>query len=58
MDKKRRKKKIESLKKQKDEHLKKIQTYKGKNYALIDYWEKEIKNFEEEIEEEEERLKD
>ena len=58
MDKKKRKKKIESLKKQKEKHLEKIKTYKGKNYALMDYWEKEIKDFEEEIKKEEKRLED
>ena len=56
MDKKKRKKKIESLKKQKEKHLKKIEMYKGKNYSLIDYWKKEIKDFDEELEEEKEKL--
>ena len=56
MDKKKRRKKIESLKKQKQKHLEKIKDYEGKDYALIDYWEKEIKNFDEEIREEERKL--
>ncbi len=56
MDKKKRKKKIESLKKQKEKHLKKIEMYEGKDYSLIDYWKKEIKDFDEEIEEEKEKL--
>ena len=58
MDKRKRKKKIESLKKQRDKHAKKIEMYEGKNYSLIDYWKKEIKDFEEEIKEEEKKLED
>jgi hypothetical protein len=42
MDKKKRLKKIESLKKQKEKHREKIDSYKGKNDYLLDYWEKEI----------------
>jgi len=57
MDKKKRKKKIESLKKQRNRHLEKIRKYRGRNYALIDYWEKEVENFEEEIAKEERKLK-
>ena len=52
MDRKKRKKKIESLEKQKDKHVEKIKSYIGKNYALMDYWEKEIERIEEEINEE------
>ncbi|MBU4069728.1 MAG: hypothetical protein KJ646_01990 [Nanoarchaeota archaeon] len=50
-------KKINSLEKKKEEHIEKIKTYQGKNYALQEYWEKEIRAFEAEIEEEKERLK-
>ena len=42
-------KSIESLEKQKQEHKKKIEDYGGKNYTLIEYWEKEIGQFDEEI---------
>ena len=57
MDKKKRKKKIESLKKQKEKHLEKIKEYSGKNYALVEYWKKEVEDFEKEISEEENKLK-
>jgi hypothetical protein len=51
MEKKRIKKSIESLKKQKQEHKEKIESYNGKNYALLEYWEKEINSFNNKIEE-------
>ena len=57
MDKKKIKKKIESLEKQKQKHVEKIKDYGGKNFALLDYWEKEIHGMEEEIEEAKSRLK-
>ena len=41
-------KSIESFEKRIKEHEKKIEGYKntdGKNYALIEYWEKEIEKF-------------
>jgi len=46
---KRIKKAIESLEKQKETHLEKMNK-EGKNYALKDYWQKEIGKFEREIE--------
>jgi len=51
-------KSIESLKKQKEKHEEKIRDYEGKNYALIEYWEKEIEKFDDEIVKMEKRLKD
>ena len=56
MDKKKRIKKIKSLEKQKDKHRDKIKEYSGKNYALLDYWEKEIEQFEVELEKEREKI--
>jgi len=56
MDKKKRLKKITSLEIQKEIHKEKLKSYQGGNYALMDYWEKEIKQFEEEIEEEKKKL--
>jgi len=57
MDKKKRKRKIESLEKRIKEHKKKILEYKGKNYALVDYWEKEIKRIEKGVDKEKQKLK-
>lgn len=54
MDTKKRLKKIESLRKQIKKHKEKIASYEGKNYLLIEYWEKEVKGFEAEIRKEEE----
>ncbi len=56
MDKKKRLKKIKSLEKQKERHKDKIESYEGRNYALLEYWEKEIERFEEDISEEKEKL--
>ena len=56
MDKKKRLKKIESLKKQVEKHRQKINSYAGKKEHLIKYWEKEIRGFEEEIVEERKNL--
>ena len=39
---------IESLEKQIEKHKEKVKEYEGKNYALIEYWEKEIQTMEEE----------
>ena len=47
---------IESLEKQRELHLKKIEDEK-KNYALKDYWKKEIAVFEREIEKKKKKLK-
>ena len=55
-DKKR--KKIKSLEKQRREHLDKIEDYEGKNYALIEYWKKEIENIDSEIDKEKKELDD
>ena len=56
MDKKKRLKRIESLKNQIEKHKEKIESYQGKKDYLIKYWEKEIENFESEIIEEIEKL--
>ena len=56
MDKKKRRKKVESLEKQKSKHIEKVKSYTGKNYALMGYWEKEIERIEEEINEEKSKL--
>jgi len=47
---------IESLEKQREMHLKKIEDEK-KNYVLKDYWKKEIGIFEREIEKKKKKLK-
>lgn len=49
-------KSIESFKKQIEEHKRKVKEYGGKNYALLNYWEKEIKVREEQMEREKEKL--
>tara|TARA_Y100000310_G_scaffold150569_2_gene150054 strand:+ start:5250 stop:5426 length:177 start_codon:yes stop_codon:yes gene_type:complete len=56
MDKKKSLKKIKSLEIQKEKHKEKLKSYEGQNYALIEYWEKEIEQFEEEINEEKDKL--
>jgi len=56
MDKNKRLKRIESLKKQKEKHKEKIDSYDGKNLYVIGYWKKEIERFDEEISEEERKL--
>lgn len=56
MDKKKRIKKIESLKEQVKKHQQKIRDYEGNNEFLIDYWGKEISRFKDEIREEEDKL--
>ena len=38
-------KSIESYQKRIEEHLQKVKKYSGKNEFLIDYWNKEIKEF-------------
>ena len=58
MDKKKRLKKIESLKKQKEKHKEKIASYSGKKSYLIEYWEKEIERFDNEILDESKKLED
>ncbi|MBS3078564.1 hypothetical protein J4218_00405 [Candidatus Pacearchaeota archaeon] len=45
MEKKKIKKSIESLEKQKQEHRAKIEDYAGKNYALLDYRKQNKTNF-------------
>jgi hypothetical protein len=57
MDKKKSLKKIKSFEKLKKEHLEKIENYKGKDYTLIPYWEKQIERFDREIQEEKDELK-
>ena len=52
---KRIKKAIESLEKHKEAHLEKMDK-EGKNYALRDYWQKEIGKFEREIEKKKRKL--
>ena len=56
MDKKKRLRKIESLKKQVEKHRQKIKDYAGKKDFLVGYWEKEIRGFEAEINDEEDKL--
>ena len=56
MDKNKIKKSIESFEKRKKEHEEKLKTYEGKNYSLKEYWEKEIKQFEEMIDELQQKL--
>lgn len=56
MDKKKRLKKIKSLERQKEKHKEKMKEYSGRNYALLEYWEKEVERFEAEIEEEREKF--
>ncbi len=58
MEKKKIKKSIESLEKQKEEHRGKINSYDGKNYTLIEYWEKEIRSFDDKINELKRKLKE
>ena len=58
MEKKKIKKSIESLEKQRQEHSAKIEDYDGKNYALLDYWKKEINSFDNKIEELKRRLEE
>ena len=57
MDKKKRLKKIESLKEQKEKHKNKINSYSGRKDHLFDYWQKEIERFDAQILEEERKLK-
>lgn len=58
MDEKKRLKRIESLKKQKEKHKQKIDSYEGKNPHTIEYWEREIKRFDDEISEEMKKLEE
>ena len=55
--KKRLKKEIEGIKKAISEHEKKSESYKGKDYALERYWEKEINRLEKVKKEKEKILK-
>lgn len=57
MDKKKRLKKIKSLEKLRENHLRKISEYRGPKYTLKSYWEKQIEEFEKEIKKEKEKLK-
>ncbi len=56
MDRKKREKRIKSLEKTREKHLEKIKTYEGKNYALREYWEREVERMVKEIKEEKEKL--
>ncbi|MDO8467527.1 MAG: hypothetical protein AABX48_02690 [Nanoarchaeota archaeon] len=56
MDKKKRLKKIRSLEEQKEKHRDKIASYEGKDYNLVDYWEREIARMDKDIEEEKSKL--
>jgi|WetSurMetagenome_2_1015567.scaffolds.fasta_scaffold382191_1 hypothetical protein len=58
MDKKQLEKRKEGIKKAKEEHLKKIKEFTGKNYTLPDYWKKEIDRMDSEIEEIDRKLND
>ena len=57
MDKKKRLKKIKSLEKQKETHKRKIEAYKGSKDFLILYWEKQILDFEKQIDLEKKKIK-
>ena len=54
--KKKIKKAIESLEKQIKKHEEKVKSYKGKNYALIGYWQKEIEERKRQKQKKEEKL--
>lgn len=56
--KKKKRRKIKSLEKQKQEHIEKIEDYEGKDYTLSEYWEKEVKRIDREIDNEKEELDD
>lgn len=61
MDKRLRKqleKRKEGIEKAKEEHLKKIREFSGKDYTTIDYWKKEVDRMDSEIEDIEEKLND
>ncbi len=58
MDKKKIKKRIEGLKKQRQIHKEKIDSYAGKKDYLKAYWEKEIARMDAEISEENRRLEE
>lgn len=55
-NKKRIKKGIESLEERKREHEEKIENYSGDKDYLVDYWRKEIKGFDERINERKRKL--
>jgi len=58
MGKKRKiKKAIESLQKRIDEHRKKIEEYDGANEFIRGYWEKEIKTYEKQKAEKQDKMK-
>ncbi len=54
---KRLKKAIESLERQKQIHMKKIETEEGRKDTTKDYWRKELEKFEREIEKKKRKLK-
>lgn len=54
---KRLKKKILGLRKQKEKHKIKLETEEGRKDTTPDYWEKEIKQFQKQIDITEEKLK-
>ena len=56
MKKKKKLKKISSLREQIIKHQDKIEKYEGKDYTVIEYWEKEIRRMESEVKDEEDRL--
>lgn len=55
-NKKKIKKSIESFGEQIEKHEEKIKGYRGKDYALIDYWNKEIEGLEKQKKKKEEKL--
>ena len=57
MDKKKGLKRIESLERQKELHKEKILKYENDKLYLIEYWEKQIAEFDKQIREEKRKLK-
>ena len=51
-------KRIEGLKRAREEHLQKIEEYEGGDEFLIPYWEKEIESIDGKIRDEERKLED
>ena len=50
------KKSIKSFGKEINKHEKKLENYKGKNYALREYWKKEIESMKKQKKKKEEKL--
>ena len=50
------KKRIEGLKRTREEHLQKIEDYDGENEYLVPYWEREIEDIDQKISDKKRRL--